>query len=374
MFDDDVSPTEYVTWLTGSGAAFLTSWRRQFSEARIQEAVVLLRRLFVPKYRSLNLQERLRCALAVEDFHHLWLFWHFLDQDELDLDCLESDVLQSRSQTITSFYAELLAKHDCYSRHDSYERCTCYTRPESAKLLTQALQVQDVDRSLYRHISPIVRFLSSFSLTRWMERPGLEPLVDALKAALRLWLNTLHHAGADLEAYGRKEQSFFREHKQWAAKLSTEKAEFPQHSWIVRLVGFAYGPHPEDWKFYFATSADEINHTLLLERIVHGKKRHHSCDNPLEMPGAWIEAQEKQLCSMTQHFARSRRKRRKCLRAISAEAWHEDSVFADYCRHGQWYRPKTPARQRACYANCPDDSYCKQDEMIDRQAFRRARI
>lgn len=111
--DDDVKPAEYVTWLTGRGGAFLTTWRRQFSEARIQEAVVLLRLLFVPSYRELDLYARLECALAVEYFQYIWLFWHFLDQDELDTECVEAELLQIQNRTILTFCAGLLAKHEC---------------------------------------------------------------------------------------------------------------------------------------------------------------------------------------------------------------------------------------------------------------------
>ncbi|KAK5093517.1 hypothetical protein LTR24_004228 [Lithohypha guttulata] len=159
MFGDDVNPSEYVTWLTGCGAAFLTSWRTQFSEARI-----------------------------------------------------------------------------------------------------------------------------------WMERPGLEPFVEDLKAALRLWLYTLHNSDADLEDYDQKEQGYLQTHRRWSIKLRTEKGEFPEHYFIIRLVAFTFGPQPENWRFYFTTSTDEINHTLSLERIIQRKKRHNSFDPSLEMPGARIDA------------------------------------------------------------------------------------
>jgi len=374
MFDDDVKPSEYVTWLTGYGAAFLTSWRSQFSEAKIQEAVLLLRQLFVPKYHMLDLEERLLCALAVEDFHHLGLFWHFLDQDELDIPCVDSEVLQNRSQTIMSYYAELLAKHECYSRHGHYEKCSCYMRTESAKLLTQSIRFQDIDRSLDRHVSPLFCFLVSFAATWWMERPGLEPFVVALDAALRLWLRALQNSDADLEDYGRKERKFLQMHRKWSVKLKTEKHEFPPHDWIVRMVGFTYGPHPEDWKFYFATSADEINGTLLLKRIFWKEKRRNSFDASLDMPGAWIDAQETSQCTMTQYFASSRRKRRRFLRAISVGLPQEENIFAGYCCHGYWYRPRTPWRQKECCRGCPDESYCKQDDVVDKQDFRKGRI
>jgi len=238
----------------------------------------------------LDLQERLHCALADEVFHHLWLFWHFLDQYEHDLECAESEGLQNKSQTITSYYAELLARHECHSRHDNYDKCTCYLRRESVKLLTQSIRLQDINWSLARHISPIFCFLSSFASSRWMERPGLEPFVEDLKAALRLWLYTLHNSDADLEDYDQKEQGYLQTHRRWSIKLRTEKGEFPEHYFIIRLVAFTFGPQPENWRFYFTTSTDEVNHTLSLERIIQRKKRHNSFDPSLEMPGARIDA------------------------------------------------------------------------------------
>jgi len=67
---------------------------------------------------------------------------------------------------------ELLARYECYSRHDHHDKCACYLRPESVKLLTQSISLQDINRPLERRISLISRFLSSFASSRRMRRLG----------------------------------------------------------------------------------------------------------------------------------------------------------------------------------------------------------
>ncbi|KAJ9657227.1 hypothetical protein H2198_004453 [Neophaeococcomyces mojaviensis] len=219
----------------------------------------------------------------------------------------------------------------------------------------------------------MLSFLTSFALEKWKTRPGLDSLVVALETSLQLWLKALHQCDVDLDDYGKKENQFLQTNRKWHNKFKTEQDEFPQRKWIIRLVGFTYGPLPEEWKFYFATSTDELHHTRLLDHVIRRRSRINTLDPSLKVPGAWIDVQESQNFTMAQYFAQSKRKRKRFLRAMGVDQAAAAGYFlAPYCFHGYWYQPKKPQRRDNCNAKCPDWSCCKQDEIVDKDVLRRA--
>jgi hypothetical protein len=116
--------------------------------------------------------------------------------------------------------------------------------------------------------------------------PALEDTLrnpDKGHLALLAWLEILKNFGVDLEAYGRKEASI----------LSSEDVEWPGREILLcrrcglnyrfglylRLIGFAFGPNPKDWKFWFSDPTDQLVGEFW-DMVEHPERR---------MPGAWDE-------------------------------------------------------------------------------------
>jgi len=107
--------------------------------------------------------------------------------------------------------------------------------------------------------------------------------IACVEIALRTWLQRLKSSGIDLVAYGRKEQrlqrkvkvlkelyfyrwKYFEHEDTWYSKISRQ-----------RLISFAYGAEPEDWRF-FVTEVDDYACSEFWDMVGHPERA---------MPGAW---------------------------------------------------------------------------------------
>jgi hypothetical protein len=71
-----------------------------------------------------------------------------------------------------------------------------------------------------------------------------------INAGLLDWLRILHAAGIDLMEYGRAEESEVRD---WA-----RNHQHPgRRGFCTDVIGFTYGPEPEDWALFFEHPGDE---------------------------------------------------------------------------------------------------------------------
>jgi hypothetical protein len=118
------------------------------------------------------------------------------------------------------------------------------------------------------------------------ERPSLEETLRKPgkgKIALLAWLEVLKNFGVDLEAYGRKESSILsREDVEWPGReilLYRKGAYYRRCGLYLRLIGFEFGPNPEDWKFWFSDPTDQLVGEFW-DMVEHPERR---------TPGAWDE-------------------------------------------------------------------------------------
>jgi hypothetical protein len=119
----------------------------------------------------------------------------------------------------------------------------------------------------------------SFSLKadeRWMVRWKFWKTLE-LNNGLQCWVSTLRDLGVDLIGYGQRETLLWSH----GAVLDRDVPLYygPYYSGQKRLLGFTYGPCPEDWRLLEDEPTDEFagDFWQLVERKVE------------VMPGSWIE-------------------------------------------------------------------------------------
>ncbi|KAI1111388.1 hypothetical protein F5Y14DRAFT_454037 [Nemania sp. NC0429] len=99
-----------------------------------------------------------------------------------------------------------------------------------------------------------------------------------------VWLETLKENGIDLAEYGRRElEILHREeaNRDWYAPAMLPRnldQEYTYYGAVFRLVGFQYGPNPEDWKIYVSEATDMFAGEFW-----------EMVENPLPtVPGSWV--------------------------------------------------------------------------------------
>lgn len=123
-----------------------------------------------------------------------------------------------------------------------------------------------------------------------------------LDSVLRTWLLDLSMAGIDLELYGANEKALQLQYamtssSRWLCPewgLGEDDCPcWPNCSEIFRPIDFSYGPHPEDWRFWFSDIPEDFAGefwTLIEISSAMLVSEYQSVD--LSMPGTWIETVE----------------------------------------------------------------------------------
>ncbi|KAL2869484.1 uncharacterized protein BJX67DRAFT_379037 [Aspergillus lucknowensis] len=134
--------------------------------------------------------------------------------------------------------------------------------------------------------TPLTAFLTYYFMTDWFDLKQVWKC--DFNPALRTWASELKAAGTDLEAYGARERAL---HKSGAVRLNFvvqfnyDLSKRPRHApetdnWAwFHLVGFEYGPEPEDWKLWITNPFDEFAGEFWA--MVERKEE--------IMPGTWME-------------------------------------------------------------------------------------
>lgn len=119
-------------------------------------------------------------------------------------------------------------------------------------------------------------------LTRRHQLPLLE---RTIRTAVVEWLNILRECGIDLRAYGRREKQLKAKGKVdcdiYFAEDDLDRNIILPYAGI-RLIGFTYGPQPEDWSFFF-TPIWQDWFVEFWDMVDHPERA---------MPGAWDWEQE----------------------------------------------------------------------------------
>lgn len=104
--------------------------------------------------------------------------------------------------------------------------------------------------------------------------------------SIRDWLKTLKERGVDLTEYGHRELEILHseeKNRDWYAPAMLPRnpdQEYRYYNAVFRLVGFQYGPDPDDWRVYLGEATDMFAGEFW-----------EMVENPLPtIPGSWAVA------------------------------------------------------------------------------------
>ncbi|KGO60495.1 hypothetical protein PEX2_086770 [Penicillium expansum] len=238
------------------------------------EEFAFLQRQICPSFYDLPKQTRLRVARSVAG--SLPVHWNGIDftpdivRMVLKIDVLDSDDIACCSDK-TPTLIHSAAKHIGAIRW-LIQRLGGSNKHQSRidtwiELCREFLRVTNDIHTLVQKRTPFISFVVGY-LRYWTWNPP-NPY------SVQMWLEQLETVSVDLNEYGRTEESIWksgtiqREFGSWNGHLKEIQS--------LRVIGFAYGPSPEDWRLWLSEPSDSYVGDFW--RMV---------ARPVEvMPGAW---------------------------------------------------------------------------------------
>ncbi|KAI8951744.1 hypothetical protein F4801DRAFT_601094 [Xylaria longipes] len=124
--------------------------------------------------------------------------------------------------------------------------------------ITQSLWICGPEHKRLTALTALLFHLLNFTTHRrsdqWWDRHFL--------GELKVWLRTLKQEGVDLVHYGRRELEILQEeetYRDWDVAVSYPRRQGELYLYYkapFRLIGFTYGPNPEDWVIYLSQPTD----------------------------------------------------------------------------------------------------------------------
>ena len=100
-------------------------------------------------------------------------------------------------------------------------------------------------------------------------------------SVVAIWLADLLTCGVDLQAYGAKEHAILMRNELHDVQTYFPLLEYLPH----RLINFTYGPHPDDWVFWYSEVTDQFAGTFWEMIEAESDATQDSLENPI--PGSW---------------------------------------------------------------------------------------
>lgn len=316
---------------------------------------------------GIDFNERMQYAIQFAVVKDAWLFWHFLGKAQLDQACVEAEFLNTSGITLLTHCAESLNEHDCEvnskrldrrEANDLQHKCECSFDEGYLKLVRQALELGDLQRSFSRGKSLLRLVMKSAAVKRRVGARTVDAVLNAVNAHVRLWLKILYCAGIDLDQYGQQEYEFLKLNADNEFAVKSQRTGTLRRA---RLTSFQWGKTLDDWKFWWSTSMDEINNTFLLNYVASSDNNARTQESNLLVPGAWFDTQEEQPNKLydneIKRRALSRRRRKRYVTAAGFNMRDAREVFGRCDFHGWRYRPKVPRED--CLAHCSEYWDCR---------------
>lgn len=312
-------------------------------------------------------KERIRYAMKVDCIENISLFWLFLGKADLDLACVEAEALRNRGETLLAYCVSLLIPPDnevddqqrrsqWYTNHIR-QNCQCSFDEGYIKLVRQAFELGDLKRSFDRSGSPLLLLTTLVADLFWVGHESSSREIRAIESRVRQWLMVISKAGIDIDQYGRQEHEYFTINPGY----EVTSALLDYYGCHIRLINFSWGKTPDDWKFWWSTSMDEINNTFLLHHVVYTENKPEAPEPDLHIPGAWVDTCEEDtdndLRESLYRIAKSRRRRKRYLTAAGVDMHSARDVFGSLAFHGWKWRPKVPRKD--CLLHCSEWSRCR---------------
>lgn len=146
---------------------------------------------------------------------------------------------------------------------------TCY---ESWRRLFREVLEAGIDvHQIVAGWTPLLTLLGSQISEQWTWTYPSSRCKDDWNRALREWLADLKAAGIDLNQFGWREDSILK-----SGMVERDLKWRRSRDHFVRLIGFRYGPFPDDWSIWCSEPTDEFagEFWAMTERRY-------------EMPGSW---------------------------------------------------------------------------------------
>ncbi|KAK7890411.1 hypothetical protein LTR67_008297 [Exophiala xenobiotica] len=295
-----------------------------------------------PAWSNLDLATRLEVAYGYCLPNSLArYFWLFLPQQDLSVACLTMP---------ESTTGEMCAPFS------SLALCLAYTMGRTCidlggwRSVLQRMVSLDGLKTPFEHgcTSPMLTYLGftfpklsllGFGLRLLNWDPSMADLTHGrLTCKLRNWAHEVRLAGQDLQAYGRWEQELL-------SNMNREFLLYRYDSITVRLINFEFGPSPQDWQIWVATSMDES--TGEFWEAVEDE------EPVLDIPGSWpiLDPEEegyRMLVGRAHHYL-SRRRRRRFLRYLGLGLEDESDVFENLIEQLVNYGKEKKALSRQYY-------------------------
>jgi len=305
-----------------------------------------MKRIFWPD--SSTWSSSLRCEfafLAGREIADLEVFWTIYEEDQLTMQCAEIAEQYTPERSLLLYAALLIVGTYCENCDYLFLRC----RPKfpdgqtaNLKFLSNAVRLQNLE-VLDRGWSPLQWIIQSFRARFWLDVVNIKSCVTAafeqVTEVVMHWIMALQSVGVDLSSYGQAEHHLFRGWQKCGGLEETLVSGQFLRAIRIRLINFTWGRSIEDWKFWFATSFDEIGPTFLLNHIPN--VNYSSSDAEVKnfspnMPGAWQNEAQNDLRDKEHRedeyrklCGRSQRKRRRYLRAMGQSSKDASSTFWD---------------------------------------------
>jgi hypothetical protein len=236
------------------------------------EEFVFLQQHFCPSFYQLSKRIRIRVALRIGAFYISSYFVPELIRVIIGMDVLEPNdfrFCQEMNSTLIHCAARGMgASERNIQEGSSADRSNCDAWSD---LCHEFLYIGIDIHYLINGKTPFLSFLAGY-LSAWSRPIKLGP---ACQIAVQVWLEQLEAIGVDLNEYGKAEEYI------WKSGITQRGFDV----WNVAeqvfesqgMIGFAYGPSPENWYIWLSEESDSFVGEFwdMIER-------------PVEvMPGAW---------------------------------------------------------------------------------------
>lgn len=236
------------------------------------EEFLFLQQHVCPSFSRLPKRIRIKVALQIGAFYiSVWslpeLFRVILGTDVLEPNDFE--FCQDSNSTLIHCAARGMgASERDFREGTSTDRSTCNAWGDLChKFLCVGIDVHD----LVDGKTPFLSFLDGY-LSSWCKPIELGP---ACQIAVQVWLKQLEVVGVNLSGYGKAEEYMWKE---GITQREFDVWNIPEQGFeLQRMIGFSYGPSPENWYIWLSEESDSFVGEFwdMIER-------------PAEvMPGAW---------------------------------------------------------------------------------------
>jgi len=218
-----------------------------------------------PPFSELSLRRRIDLSGCVNGS------WHnipaLLRSSFINSSNISSEVLNwvsPRQQSFLHLFARSLADVVCFPSEDLEITFDENLHPEVIKQLRASRDHSFVWRGIIKDFvsagAPLHGINAMDETPFWLLlNTSREQIVANSSSVVAIWLADLLTCGVDLQAYGAEEHTILMQNE-----LHDVEAYCPLLGCLLphRLISFTYGPHPDDWVFWYSEVTDQFAGTF----------------------------------------------------------------------------------------------------------------